>query len=144
MGQRGWLWEWEMTSLGRLLPGLQGIKLAFVTLLASVPRALKYKGFWQGIPGQHYCSRICYWKGYSRGNLSQARLLLATVCLHTGLTGSPPRKFGQTRPVGHCAISPSPTLPAHYWWRSRAQSPLLLQMCSKHPSHARCWDYSWG
>lgn len=31
----------EMTSLGRLLPGLQGIKLVFVILLASVPGVLK-------------------------------------------------------------------------------------------------------
>lgn len=46
MRQGGWLGrEWEMTSLGRLLPGLKGIKLAFVIFLASVPTALKYKSF---------------------------------------------------------------------------------------------------
>lgn len=37
--------EWEMTSLGRFLPSLQKIKLAFVILLASVPIPLKHKGF---------------------------------------------------------------------------------------------------
>lgn len=56
MGQGGWLGrEWEMTSLGRLLPSLQGIRPAFVILLASVPTALKSKGFWQDIPVQHHC-----------------------------------------------------------------------------------------
>ena len=40
MGQGVWLGrEREMTSLGRLLPSLQRIKLAFVVLLASVPRS---------------------------------------------------------------------------------------------------------
>lgn len=46
-----------MTSLGRLLRSLQGIKHVFVILLASVPIPLKYEGFWHDIPVHHHCSK---------------------------------------------------------------------------------------
>lgn len=45
-----------MTSLERLLPSLQGIKLAFVILLAAIPIPLEYKGFGHDNPVQYYCS----------------------------------------------------------------------------------------
>ena len=54
---------WEMTSLERLLPSLQGIKLAFVILLAAVPTPLKYKGLGHDNPVQHYCSKALLQKG---------------------------------------------------------------------------------
>lgn len=43
--------EWEMTSLGRLLPSLHGIKLAFVILPAAELEGLRHDS-----SVQHYCS----------------------------------------------------------------------------------------
>lgn len=41
--------EWPVMSLGRSLPGLKGIKPAFVTLLASVLIALRHESFWHDV-----------------------------------------------------------------------------------------------
>ena len=103
-----------MTSLGRLLPILQRIKLAFVVLLASVSVALKYKGFWQNIPVStplflgFATERAIHMETSPRPDFLWLHLLTPWLnhAAHLGSLDKPDQGW-------HLAVSPSPTLPTH-------------------------------
>lgn len=90
-----------------------------------------------------FVPRICYWMGFSHGNLFQARLLLAMFIYTLVYCAAHLGSLGKLNQVQHCTISSQSCLPAHCWLKARTQPAFIQHLCSECPSHDRCWGYGW-